>query len=99
MNLATITFTAPIYSENSYTTTQLGEHQSTMTLRVNDQNWKRGSIEWDIPSLDCYTDIGLWFEDDEKTLADYDGVFALPTEAIKLLTDNGFIVGEQFIAD
>lgn len=96
MNIATITFKAPIYSENSYIAIPHGEHESTMTLRVNDHDHTKGSIEWDIPSLDCYTTIGLWFEHDRTTLSDYDGVFALPHQAIDLLRDNGYIVGDEY---
>ena len=44
-------------------------------------------------------EIGLTFEFDAKgvrTLCDYDGVFALPKEAIELLRRNGVIVSKEF---
>ena len=96
MNIATIKFKSPINKENSFNSWSLGEHMSTMTLYVNDQDWKMGSIEWDIPTADEYVEIGLWFEDDETTLRDYDGLFSLPEQAIKLLRDNGYTVDESF---
>ena len=43
---------------------------------------------------DHYADIGLEFEGME--LVDYDGVYALPSEVISMLRENGFIVGKDF---
>ena len=37
---------------------------------------------------------GLWFEG--KTLTDYDGVYALPTDVCKILTAAGYIVEAEF---
>ena len=68
-----------------------------MDLYFNTDN--TGFIEWDIPSLDCTENIGLWFEIDKegkRTLSDYDGVFSLPSEAIALIRKNGVEVGEEF---
>ena len=98
MNIATITFKTPVYRESSMvsTATHLGEHQATLTLYINDQDGTKGSLELDIPGCGEYADIGLWFDDDKKTLVDYDGVFSLPPQGIQLLRDNGFIVSEDF---
>lgn len=98
MNIATIRFKASIYKESSMvsTTQDLGEHQTEMTLYINDQDSRYGSIEWDIPSLDEFVDIGLVFAEDRTTLIDYDGTFSLPSQAIQLLRDEGFIVPEDF---
>ena len=52
------------------------------------------SIEWDIPDLDITEEIGI--RHNNKTLTDYDGVFELPNEAIKLLENNGFIIPIEF---
>jgi len=54
-------------------------------------------IEWIIEYEDGGVDvehIGLWFE--KKTLTDYDGLFSLPKEAIKLIRKNGFHVSRDF---
>jgi hypothetical protein len=99
MNIAKVTFTSPVNKENSFTAWSLGEHESTMELHLRDEDNTVGWIEWDIPSADEYVEIGLWFGTDRTTLTDYDGVFALPDQAIKLLRDNGFHVGEEFEAD
>lgn len=63
----------------------------------------RGSIEWIVEYLG--TDgkpngdedveyIGVWW--DAKVLIDYDGVFTLPDEAIKLLRECGIKVPKDF---
>ena len=98
MNIATITFKTPVRKEYSATSRMdnLGEHQATLTLYVNDQDARLGSLELDIPGCDEYVDIGLWFAEDRKTLVDFDGVFSLPPQGIELLRENGFIVSEDF---
>ena len=98
MNIATIKFKTPVRKEYSMTShmDDLGEHEATLTLYVNDQDYTRGSLELDIPGCNEYADIGLWFDDDKKTLVDYDGVFSLPPQGIQLLRDQGFIVSEDF---
>jgi len=98
MNIATIKFKTPVRREYSMTPhmEDLGEHMATLTLYVNDQDSRLGSLELDIPSINEYVDIGLWFDEDRTTLVDYDGVFSLPPQGIQLLRDNGFIVSEDF---
>lgn len=98
--IAETTFTSHIRSENSFGTTSLGKHESTMTLYMAKD--ATGYIEWDIPGADEFASIGLWFDvepnQDGFTLAlrDYDGVFSLPTQAVELLTNNGITVGDDF---
>ena len=98
MNIATIKFKTPVRKEYSMTSymEDLGDHEATLTLYINDSDATRGSLELDIPGCNEYADIGLWFDDDKKTLVDYDGVFSLPHQGIQLLRDNGFIVSEDF---
>jgi len=45
-------------------------------------------------AFDHYAEIGLEFEGMELT--GYDGVYALPSEVISMLRENGFIVGKDF---
>ncbi|MEX0597121.1 MAG: hypothetical protein WD512_11530 [Candidatus Paceibacterota bacterium] len=73
--------------------TPLGEHEFTMELFKDDQGVPT-MIEWDVPSLEETEHIGLWF--DGKTLTDYDGVFELPIEAIKLIRKYGYSVPRDF---
>ena len=89
--IASKTFKSHITSETSMSAyaTQLGEHESTMDFYM-DEEGTRGFIEWDIPDLEMGAEIGLWFEEDKKTLCDYDGVFSLPEQAIELLEENGY---------
>jgi hypothetical protein len=72
----------------------VGEHASTMTLSVDEPDKTYLNLEWDIPSLDEVIEIGLTFEG--KVLVDYDGVMALPAEAVKFLRDQGFTVPAEF---
>ena len=98
--IAERTFTAHITREYSAGSMNLGEHESTMTLYLARD--ATGYIEWDIPAVDEFTSIGLWFDVEPYeggftlALRDYDGVFSLPTQAIEMLTDNGILVSDDF---
>lgn len=98
--IAERTFTSNIVREYSAGGMNLGEHESTMTLYLAKD--ATGYIEWDIPAVDEFASIGLWFDvepyKDGFTLAlrDYDGVFSLPTQAIEMLTENGILVSDDF---
>lgn len=51
-----------------------------------------GCIEWTVPHYDLYECIGLTFEYDragKRTLTEYDGIFAIPDQAMDLLERNG----------
>jgi hypothetical protein len=91
-SIAKIEFESPVNRDNGTTNEPLGTHKSTMELFAFDDG--HYSIEWDIPALDTTEEIGIWHNN--KTLTDYDGVFELPNEAIKLLENNGFIVPDEF---
>ena len=95
--IATKTFKSSLIMEGSWGEQSLGEHESVMELYLTEDK-TRGFIEWDVPDLQELTEIGLWFEvyGDEVALANYDGVFALPEEAIKMLEDVGVFVGTEF---
>lgn len=95
--VATKTFKSSLIMEGSWGERSLGEHESVMALYVTEDG-RRGFIEWDVPDLQELTEIGLWFEQDtdEVVLTDYDGVFSLPAEAVKMLEDFGVRVGVEF---
>lgn len=88
------TFSAHIVSENSFAATELGKHESTMTL-YGTKTAGHAFIEWDIPAIEETVQIGLNF-DVAKNLLDYDGVFSLPREAVALIRRHGFKVSEEF---
>lgn len=71
----------------------VGELDSTMELWMEEGKAPTG-IEWVVDDGEFVEDIGLWF--DNKILVDYDGVFSLPNEAIKLIRKAGFIVPKDF---
>jgi hypothetical protein len=92
-----IKHTTPINLEYSHGSISQGDHGWTMELHFNSD--ATGFIEWDIPSLDRTEEIGLWFDidrDGKRSLSDYDGVFALPIEAIELMRKNGVEVDVDF---
>ena len=66
MNIATIKFKTPVRKEYSMTSymEDLGDHEATLTLYINDSDATRGSLELDIPGCNEYADIGLWFDDE-----------------------------------
>lgn len=86
-------FNSNINIDNGFTNETQGKHISTMELFKNDDGIPTG-IEWDNP-IDIVF-IGLWFNDDNR-LEDYDGVFELPIQAVKLIRKAGFIVPNDFI--
>lgn len=84
-------FISNINIDNGITIVPQGKHTSTMELFMDDNGVPKG-IEWDNPVDTVW--IGLWFEDRE--LVDYDGVFELPPQAIKLLRKAGFVIPKYF---
>lgn len=92
--IATKEFTADLVMHGSWGSRSAGRHPSTMEL------WhvKPGQsyIEWDIPALEKTEEIGILYCPETKELYDYDGIMALPIEAVAMLEENGVIVGEDF---
>lgn len=93
--LADKTFKSAMVREGSWGSDDIGTHKSTMTLYSMDDERGRGLIEWDIPSLETVVEIGLSF-DIRRNLLDYDGTFSLPKQAVELIREAGFTVGEEF---
>jgi hypothetical protein len=95
--IGTLEFYSPINMENSFSSTNLAERtKSTMDLYFYKDN--TGFIEWDIPDLDMTEGIGLVFEitpEGKRVLTDYDGVFALPDQAMDLLEKHGVDCAEM----
>jgi hypothetical protein len=91
--IAVKTFVSPIVAQNCSDSENLGKFESTMTLYFSERE-SYGYIEWDIPYLNEFKVIGLWFENDE--LIDYDGVFSLPKQAIEMIKSSGFVVLNDF---
>ena len=92
----TMTVTSPLVLEGSWGERKL-EHESTLELYYNKDN--TGFIEWDIPSIDRFEYIGLWFEFDKvgsRSLVEYDGVMSLNDHAIALLRKNNVFVSKDF---
>lgn len=85
---ATFQFNSPVSRENSFTSTFLSNDATSEIEVTIDMNTGLGFFEWEIPELDEYASGGLWFED--RTLTDYDGVFALPQQLISFLEENSF---------
>jgi hypothetical protein len=93
--VAETTFTAALIKHGSWGYRPEGIHPSTMTLYL-EEDCLSGVIEWDIPSLSEFEEIGLWF-DSGRNLVDYDGIMALPREAVALLRSFNFKVSEEFL--
>lgn len=84
---SSLEFFSPINRETSAGQTNLAENtRSTIDVTICEDG--SGYAEWDIPDLELTEEIGLHFEENE--LADYSGVFSLPSELIKYLADQGF---------
>lgn len=85
-----IKFTSPINVDNGYVNIPQGEHESIMTLfeDVESSYW----IDWENPVSDEY--IGIFCKEGTRIVTDYDGVFEVPEQAIRLLERNGFNCSE-----
>lgn len=81
-----------IYNVSGSVAASIGVHKSTMELYKYQDTY---FIEWDAPTADFTTNIGLTIID--NTLEDYDGIYSLPHPAIDLLREAGIIVSEEFI--
>lgn len=95
--VATKTFTSKLIYHGSWGAQDAGTHESTMDLYMHETE-PRGFIEWDVPALEDMESIGLVFEvrDGVRHLVDYDGVGALPKQAVKMLRAEGVIVDKEF---
>ena len=82
-----------LVSHGSWGSTPIGTAPSTMELHKIQEG--RYYIEWDIPDIQTTENIGIWVDSDGE-LTDYDGVFSLPAEAVKLLRDNNIKVSHDF---
>jgi hypothetical protein len=87
------TFESEIFREHTLSPNlePLGKANCTMTLHMSNDE-RTGCIEWEVEYENGdydYEEIGLWF-DEHKCLTDYDGVFAMPKQAIELLEECGY---------
>ncbi len=97
-------FTKELVRETSFSSTSIGVSESTMEIFVRDGDEDKRpraigycSIEWvyniGTPREDA-VHVGCWFE--KGRLSDYDGVFDLNSDLIKILNKNGFVVPREF---
>lgn len=90
-------FTSNINVDDGYRNHSQGELYSEMFL-YKDSDGLPINIDWEVYDKDGELrfgeTIGLWF--DKKTLTDYDGVFELPAEAIRLIRKSGYRVPRDF---
>ena len=86
--IATLEFEAELVREYSAVphVMSLGRRRQRMTLYLQDEG--HGLIEWDAGEDGEGATIGLLFEG--RRVADYDGVFELPMQAVKLLEAAGY---------
>jgi len=85
--IGTLEFFSPINHENSFGQVSLSKNtKSLLTININPDG--KGWILWEIDELEIDEGIGLWFQGNELT--DYDGVFELPAELVKFLSQQGY---------
>ena len=90
--IATLEFEAELVREYSAipAVESLGRRRQRMTLYLQDEC--HGLIEWDAGEDGEGAVIGLIFEG--RRVVDYDGVFELPMQAVKLLEAAGYDTAE-----
>lgn len=93
MSKRKLVFHSPINMENSFNSWRLADNAKCI-MTLHEPKDANPYITWEIPELEMEEEIGLTFYG--KRLADYDGVFELPREAIKLLRQNGYVVPRDF---
>ena len=84
-----LTFTSNLNVDNGYSNESMGDHESIMTLYLDAFGFPQG-IEWDNPIDVTY--IGIEYDEIDRVVTGYDGVFELPSQAIYLLVECGFKV-------
>lgn len=89
-----ITFISNINIDNGFTNQSIGDKQSSMELFTNDEG-EPTFIEWVVNDDDFIESIGIEYDEYEKEVTGYDGVFDLPKEAIQLLELSGFKVSDD----
>jgi hypothetical protein len=96
-SIGTKTIKSELFYEGSWGARDVGEHESTMELFFETDD--TGFIEWDLPSLEDFYHMGLWFDIDrngKRSLRDYDGVMSISSHAIDFLREQGVEVGPDF---
>lgn len=88
-----LAFTSDINLDNGFTNKHQGVFSSTMELFTDDDGLPC-MIEWDA-DIDV-VHIGLEYSKEDGGLVGYDGVFELPSQAIRLIRHAGFIVPVDF---
>lgn len=91
----TATFNTEIFLEYSFTKKRDSQGKAYCSMELFP---KLNTIEWIITYKDESEDvvhIGVWF-DEINELIEYDGVFSLPKQAIRLLRELGYGVDEEF---
>ncbi len=89
-------FEEDLSRDNGVTAINIGKFFNRMELTINEKTGN-GYIIWNYGKEAADEDeeqIGLWFNHN-KELEDYDGVFSLPKEAITLIKQNGYTLGED----
>lgn len=97
--LGNLTFETEIVKESSATSKPivLGTAKNTMTLYKDGKDYYLIEWEYEFPNdsdSDDMESIGIYTEN--NTVVDYDGVFELPKEAIKLLRKHKIRVPRDF---
>lgn len=93
-SVKTITFTAECFLEGSWGSRDLGERQCSMQLYQSDV-WHNDHLCLQIEFIagDDVEHIGITVNRDNKCV-DYEGVFSIPEQGIKLLQSVGYDTSE-----
>jgi hypothetical protein len=87
-------FYSPINLESSWGVLPVSDNMRSTMEFLNDHKDGCACIEWivwDADGNDEYVEhIGIWYDILTNQITDYDGVFALPNEAIQLLLYAGY---------
>ena len=97
MQTIKIEFTSPISIDNGYKNNPVHEAAKSTMEFFPYEDGAGGEIEWIVNDGEFVEHIGCITEG--KVLIDYDGVFELPPQAVKLLRQAGFRVPREFTTD
>lgn len=100
----TYEFTASAYEHGSWGARDLeaGKPVRSTMQWIEGKGAGHASIEWDLPTLDRCEEIGLWFNwrAGKRVLVDYDGIMALPAQAVIVMQREGVeVLASEGFAD
>jgi len=100
-SVAIFRFESAVYYHGSWGSRSVPKtHRCTMEFYESEEDANYAEIEWYIPSIDEVEHIGLSLgmtEGGKRKLIEYDGIMAMPAQAILVMQQMGIVVDEDAV--